>query len=213
MFTGIIETTACVATAKARHKGVRVGIEKPRGWKLSIGQSISIDGVCSTVVEQSPRTFQVDYMPETILKTTAGALRPGSVVHLERSLVYGARIEGHIVQGHVDAHAEVIAVEQQGSSRLVSIRIPPTLRRFVALHGSITLCGVSLTVARLSGAKCSVALIPHTLESTNLDAIKKGSSVNIEVDYFARYGIATKSPGGTVRRNAAKRVQKGTRSR
>lgn len=213
MFTGIIETTARVATARAQHKGVRVGIEKPRGWKLAIGQSISINGICSTVVEQSTRTFEIDYMPETILKTTAGTLKSGGLVNLERSLVYGARIEGHIVQGHVDAQAEVLDVEQQGASRLITVCIPSSLRRFVALHGSITVNGVSLTVARLSGTKLSIALIPHTLEITNLGLLKKGSSVNIEVDYLVRHGVATKSAGGTVRRNAAKRVQKSSRHR
>ena len=198
MFTGIIEQTAKVRSIQARGTGVRVSIEKPTGWKLSIGQSISING---------------DYMPETLLKTTVRTLGKGSLVNLERSLVYGARIEGHIVQGHVDATVEVASIALQGASRLVVFRIPVALKKCVALHGSITVNGVSLTVARLSAGVCTVALIPHTLVHTNLGLLAEGSRVNIEVDYLARYGIAASSASDTVLRNAAKGVQKGARRR
>ena len=213
MFTGIIEQTAKVRSIQARGTGVRVSIEKPTGWKLSIGQSISINGVCSTVVTHTVRAFEVDYMPETLLKTTVRTLGKGSLVNLERSLVYGARIEGHIVQGHVDATVEVASIALQGASRLVVFRIPVALKKCVALHGSITVNGVSLTVARLSAGVCTVALIPHTLVHTNLGLLAEGSRVNIEVDYLARYGIAASSASDTVLRNAAKGVQKGARRR
>lgn len=213
MFTGIIEKTAHVKKVYAEHKGIRVRIEKPRGWKLVMGQSISIDGICSTVVAQTSGAFEVDYMPETMLKTTASSLKKDSTVNLERSLVYGARIEGHIVQGHVDTQVRISHITKQGSSSLLSFRIPAAFKRYVALHGSITMHGVSLTVARLSGTLCTVALIPHTLTHTNLGFLVTGDHVNIEVDYLARYGIAATATSGTVLRNATKGVQKNTRRR
>ncbi len=208
MFTGIIEKTGRVKAVLSQHQGIRVRIEKPRGWKLVLGQSISIDGICSTVVAKSATTFEVDYMPETILKTTARAMTEDSVVNLERSLVYGARIDGHFVLGHVDAEAAVRDITAQGSSRLISLHLPSALTRYVALHGSITVDGVALTVARLKSRTCTVALIPHTLTHTNLGLIAIGDGVNIEVDYLARYGIAATLKGGTVLRNAANGVQK-----
>ena len=213
MFTGIIEKTARVAAVQAQNKGTRVRIEKPRGWKLVIGQSVSIDGICSTVVVQSAGAFEVDYMPETILKTTVRAMKEGSTVNLERSLVYGARMDGHFVLGHVDSQAVVTNITLQGSSRLISMKLPSALKRYVALHGSITVNGVALTVARLSGTTCTVALIPHTRVHTSLGRLVKNDHVNIEVDYLARYGIAATTQGGTVLRNATKRVQKSTRRR
>ncbi len=213
MFTGIIEKLARVKVTKRQNKGIRVQIEKPRGWKLVIGQSISVDGVCSTVVALSAGGFDVVYMPETLLKTTARSIAKDSRVNLERSLVYGARIEGHIVQGHVDAQSKITSIVQQGSSRLLTFPIPVAYRRFVTLHGSITVHGVSLTVARLKTGLCTVALIPHTLSHTNLGHLAKGDAVNIEVDYLARYGIAAPWQSGTVLRNATKGIQKRARSR
>jgi riboflavin synthase len=213
MFTGIIEQTARIKSVRAQKKGLRVVIEKPRGWKLIVGQSICVNGICSTVVTHSARVFDVHYMPETLLKTTARALAAGSVVNLERSLVYGARIEGHFVLGHVDGEAVVTGVTKQGSSRLISIQLPSAFRRYVALHGSITVNGVALTVARLTGRLCTVALIPHTLMYTNLGTLEKGDAVNLEVDYLARYGIAAIKRGGTVGRNAKKGIQKSARRR
>ncbi len=213
MFTGIIEKTARVKKVSAQHKGIRVAFERPRGWKLTTGQSISIDGVCSTVVARTKNEFEVDYMPETILKTAARSLIAGSIVNLERSLVYGARIEGHIVQGHVDTRVEIARISNQGSSRLLFFKIPVSCKRYVAIHGSITMHGVSLTVARLSDRLCTVALIPHTLTHTNLGTLEKGDEVNIEIDYLARYGIAATTRSGTVLRNATKGVLKKTRNR
>ncbi len=213
MFTGIIEQMARVTAVRVQQEGIRVGIEKPDGWKLRVGQSISIDGVCSTVVAQSARTFEVDYMPETISKTTVGTITKGRRVNLERSLEFGARIEGHIVQGHVDAITEITNITLQGSSRLLSFRIPAALRRYVVLHGSITMHGVSLTVARLRAGLCTVALIPHTLTHTNLGEQIKGNAIHIEIDYLARYGIAGTTRSGTVLRNAAKGIQKRTKRR
>lgn len=175
-----------------------------------IGQSISINGVCSTVVARTTRTFDVVYMPETLLKTTVRSLKKNSIVNLERSLVYGARIEGHFVLGHVDTVARVTALTKQGSSRLIATQIPVQFRPYVALHGSITINGVALTVARLRGRTCTVALIPYTLEHTNLGAILEKDTVNLEVDYLARYGIAEMRGSGTVLRNATKRIQKRT---
>ena len=168
---------------------VRIGV--PRSWKLSIGQSISVDGVCSTVVARGKGFFDVEYMPETLSKTTAGAFAPMRMVNLERSLTVRDFIDGHIVQGHVDAAIRVVGIEEQKGSRRVSVAIPAHLRKFVVPQGSVALNGVSLTIARVSGARATVALIPHTLTHTNLGFLKSGDMINIEVDLIARYIIGT----------------------
>jgi riboflavin synthase len=200
MFTGIIQATSKVTVAKKAGTVVQVRItkpQKPTAWKLALGQSISIDGICSTVTAQRKNEFEVEYMPETLLKTTAGSFEKDTLVNLERSLTLSDFIDGHVVQGHVDARAKVAAVEIEGNTRRITIELPKDLVRYVAALGSIAINGVSLTVARLSGTKATVALIPHTLTHTNLGQLKAGDRVNIEVDVMARYIVAALDGGGT----------------
>ena len=136
MFTGIIQATAKIASAKKAGDCIRVGVEKPKGWKLVLGQSISIDGICSTIVAMSKDAFDVEYMPETLMKTTAGSFAKGALVNLERSLTLKDFVDGHIVQGHVDARVCVVSIVDEGNTRRIAIEIPKDLVRFVAALGS-----------------------------------------------------------------------------
>ena len=187
MFTGIITATAKVKDTKRAGENVRVSIEKPRDWKLTLGESISVDGICSTVVAKDAKTFAVEYMPETLKKTTAGGFTKGTSRNLERSLTLGTLIDGHLVQGHVDARAKVAKIEEGKAGYLISFIIPPALLPYIAEHGSVAINGVSLTVARRKGKTATVALIPHTLTHTNLGTLRKGDDVNMEADLVARY--------------------------
>jgi riboflavin synthase len=189
MFTGIIEAKARAASVTRHGSGTCVVVEKPRGWKLKKGQSIAVDGICTTVIRSDARTFSLDYMPETLSKTTANGFKKGSVLNLERSLRLDQFVDGHLTQGHVDTRVVVKEVEKKNGKHLVTISVPKSLTRYVALHGSLTLNGVSLTVARLEKNTATAALIPHTITHTNLATIKKGDEVNLEVDLIARYVI------------------------
>lgn len=183
MFTGIIQASAKVAASEKSGACVRVRIEKPRGWKLALGQSVAVDGICSTVTKQRAKFFDVEYMPETLSKTTAGEFAIGRVVNLERSLTLRDFVDGHLVMGHVDATGTV--VEKNNNTEEFSL--PLSLMRFVAVKGSITINGVALTVIGKKKRSFSVALIPFTITHTNLGALKRGVAVNIEVDLIARY--------------------------
>jgi riboflavin synthase len=202
MFSGIIQAHASILSAKDHDRVKRVRIEKPSGWKPRLGASINVDGICSTVVAMSAKAFDVEYMPETLSKTTAGKFAKGTRVNLERSLKLSDTLDGHFVSGHVDACARVAAVEPRGASIDISITIPRHLLKFVAPQGSISINGVSLTVARMKKSTITFALIPHTLGATNLSALKRGSEVNIEVDLLARYAVASRAAGARVVGNA-----------
>lgn len=183
MFSGIIQTMSSVlATAKDGHC-LRVRVKKPARWKLAKGQSISVDGICSTVMKVGKGFFEVEYMPETLSKTTAASFQKGRGVNLERSLRYGDLIDGHFVQGHVDNRGVVTKVEKKGRSKRVAITPLKSLMSAIASHGSVAVNGVSLTVANKTKTHFTVALIPFTLSHTNLDALKKGDAVNIETDH------------------------------
>ena len=161
-------------------------IQKPSSWKLAKGQSVAVDGVCSTVASLGKNFFEVEYIPETLSKTTAGTFSRGASVNLERSMTPQSLLDGHIVLGHVDARAAVADV-RKGKDIQLHIAIPKSLVSYVVPQGSLAVNGVSLTVAALRGTVCTVALVPYTLRHTNLGALKRGDTVNIEVDILARY--------------------------
>ncbi len=186
MFNGIIEQVSPVLSASARGRIHAVRFKLPPRWKLARGQSVSVNGICSTVTETGRGWFSVGYMPETLAKTTAASFTNGTLVNLERSLRYGDPIDGHFVQGHVEGVAKIERVEREGESRRVFFRIPKSLVRYVATKGSIALNGASLTVARSKGAAVEIALIPFTLAHTNLGMLSKGDAANIETDMLAR---------------------------
>jgi riboflavin synthase len=189
MFTGIVEAVGKVVALEARGGDRRVRID---GGALDLadakcGDSISINGVCLTVVTLDSREFAADVSLETLSCTTLGELAAGSPVNLERALLPQTRLGGHLVSGHVDGVGKVLHVGEVGRSRVIAISVPAALARYVAAKGSVCVDGVSLTVNGVSGAEFSVNIIPHTLEQTNIGGWRAGSRVNIEVDVIARY--------------------------
>ena len=186
MFTGIVSAVSKVVVADAN----RLGID--HAWiakRLKIGSSIAVNGCCLTVVKKRGPVFLSDVVPETLRRTNLGALRVGSDVNLELPLSATSLLDGHLVQGHIDATGTVKTVEHASSGREVTIELPAAISRFVAVKGSIAVDGVSLTVAAVDKpvGTFRVALIPHTLEMTIAHDYKRGSIVNLEADVVARY--------------------------
>jgi riboflavin synthase len=186
MFTGIVSAVAKVVEAD----GKRIAID--HAWiarRLKVGGSVAVNGCCLTVVKVQGPVFIADVVPETLRRTNLGALRRGTEVNLELPLKSTSTLDGHLVQGHIDATAIVKLVERATSGRELTIQLPATLARFVAVKGSIAVDGVSLTVATVDKPRGTfgVALIPHTLEVTIAGGYKRGSVVNLEADVIARY--------------------------
>jgi riboflavin synthase len=184
MFTGIVSAAARVV----EFHGSRLGIDHAFITRhLKLGGSVAVNGCCLTVVKKKGPVFYADVVPETLRRTNLGALRPGSGVNIELPLTAASTLDGHLVQGHIDATASVLSVTKASTGREVTIELPASLSRYVAEKGSIAVDGVSLTVASVGKAQFSVALIPHTLEMTIAKDYKRGSLVNLEVDVIARY--------------------------
>ena len=188
MFTGIIEATGRVESVRPLGgTGRRLRIRAPFASDLRVDQSVAVNGVCQTVVAGDDDAFEVVAVEETLAKTTLGALAPGHPVNLERAVRMGDRLDGHLVQGHVDGTERVLAVEQMAASHLITFSLQPAFRPHVIPVGSIAVDGVSLTVARLHEESFSVAVIPHTFEHTNAAAWTVGVSVNVETDLIGKY--------------------------
>ena len=189
MFTGLVEDVGSIAEiAPAPGGGARVSVRtRLPNQDLERGASIAVDGACLTVVERNNGTFSADVSVETLRRTTLSDRRPGDAVNLERPLALGERLGGHLVLGHVDGVGKVVRFEPAGKSRLLRVRVPADLARYIARKGSITVHGVSLTVNAVRGAEFEVNLIPHTLASTTLRHLEVGDRVNLEVDPLARY--------------------------
>ena len=185
MFTGIVTHLGRVESVEKRNGGARITLAGA-GVRYRAGESVSVSGVCLTAVEAS-RRFTADLSSETLRRSTLGALAPGDAVNLERALRWGDRLSGHFVMGHVDGISRVVSVRRAGNSRVVRFSIPRGLGRFVAVKGSVSLDGVSLTVAERSGQEFSVFLIPETWRRTTLGSRREGDAVNFEADIFARY--------------------------
>lgn len=183
MFTGIVETAGRVRAARRTSKGVRLEVEGP--WKIPSGASVAVGGVCLTALEGRGLAF--DVIPETLKRTTLGELRPGARVNLERALAAGARLDGHIVQGHVDGTGVVESLSRKGGEATLAVRVPPSLEDQIVPKGSIAVDGVSLTVVDVKDGRFTVALIPTTLRRTTLGKLRKGDRVNLETDVLAKY--------------------------
>jgi riboflavin synthase len=185
MFTGIVEELGRVVSREEGRIVVRCPIAAS---DAAIGDSLSIDGVCLTVIALDGDEASFDISRETLDRTSLGALDSGDPVNVERPATLSSRLGGHLVQGHVDGVARVTAVEPDAESGArLSARLPAHLLRYVVEKGSITLDGVSLTIAALRGDEIDVALIPHTLEVTTLGTIHVGDPLNVEVDVVAKY--------------------------
>ncbi|KGF71207.1 riboflavin synthase subunit alpha [Hoeflea sp. BAL378] len=193
MFTGIITDIGRVAAVTARDQGVALRIETaydPAG--IEIGASIACSGVCLTVTAlpghgDNARWFEVEAWEEALRLTTIGAWAVGTPVNLERSLKIGDELGGHMVSGHVDGQAEIVAIRDEGEARRFTLRAPEALARFIAPKGSVALDGTSLTVNAVDGTDFDVLLIRHSLAVTTWGARALGDHVNLEVDQMARY--------------------------
>jgi riboflavin synthase len=188
MFTGIIEETGAIRKITQAARSARVEIAARTVLEDSrLGDSIAVNGVCLTVVEKSGQSFSADVSAETLRRTSLGQLRSGARVNLERPLLPTSRLGGHIVQGHVDGTGEFLEARPEGEGWIVRVGFPEQLARYIVEKGSITVDGISLTVAALSDAWFEIAIIPHTWQVTNLASLKRGDLVNLEVDIIAKY--------------------------
>lgn len=187
MFSGIVAAVGRVTQLTPREVGYRLTVEagKLNIDDVALGDSIAHNGVCLTIVAKEADTFMVDVSPET-LSCTVGLDAPGPV-NLEKALRLNDVIGGHLVSGHVDGVGEVLRFDPIGDNRLLEIRAPKEIARFIARKGSIVVDGTSLTTNDVNGTDFTINLIPHTLENTTLNRLQPGSKVNLEVDLIARY--------------------------
>ncbi|MBV9999140.1 MAG: riboflavin synthase [Verrucomicrobia bacterium] len=189
MFTGIVEATGKVE--RLEETGVagsfRLRLETRLAAALKIGDSLAVNGCCLTAAELRGETIRFDLLAETLRRTNLGALRPGSLVNLERPMAADGRFDGHLVQGHVDTAAEILAIEPASGDHRVEIALPAAFARYVVFKGSIAVNGISLTVAELLESSFVLWIIPHTWEVTNLRALKPRERVNLEFDLVAKY--------------------------
>ncbi len=190
MFTGLIERVGTIETIQEIGDSRRlvIGVEDDQ-WlnDAQMGESISVNGVCLTVIEYSNRSFAVEAVEETMRRTNLGRLAEGSRVNLERALLASARLGGHIVQGHVDGVGCVTASRTEGEGWWITFEPPFALMKFIVEKGSICIDGISLTVANAAYNRFSVALIPHTRAHTTAQSWDEGAQVNLEVDIIAKY--------------------------
>ena len=195
MFTGIVTDMGTIAQVEQRGD-MRASINTAYDMsRVDMGASIACDGVCLTVVDKGEGWFDVDISAETVSKTNLSAWTAGRRVNLERSLRVGDELGGHIVSGHVDGLAEVVAMQDEGDSTRVTLRAPDALARFIAPKGSVALNGTSLTVNEVDGSTFGINFIPHTKEVTTWGDVAVGDRVNLEIDTLARYVARQKDFG------------------
>lgn len=187
MFTGIIASSEPIQQIKEKNGNRTLTIAKPTEWMLRVGESMNVNGVCSTVVESDASSFRVEYMPETLRLTTMRHVSVGEQMNLERSMTLNDLLSGHLVYGHVDTMGTIDRIMDDGDSHLVTIVHEARGARFLISKGSITINGISLTVVNPTNIAFSVAIIPHTWEVTNIHSWKTGDAVNLEYDMLAKY--------------------------
>lgn len=187
MFTGIVEQMGRVVEMGDNGHDKRMVIAAQGLGETPVGASVAVNGVCLTVVATDADSAALDVIPETLDRTNLGALGPGEPVNVELAMPGSGRFDGHLVQGHVDGTGRVVAITEGERGTVMTIDPAPPLRRHIVEKGSITVDGVSLTVASASDGEFTVALIPHTLESTTLGLRKPGDLVNLETDVIAKY--------------------------
>jgi riboflavin synthase len=190
MFTGIVEEVGRIARIEQTGENRRITIEAQNTPKeLKAGDSVSVSGVCLTSLEIRPTSFCADLAPETWVRTSFSRIKEGAHVNLELPMKADGRFGGHIVQGHVDGTGKLIAFDRISNSEnwWLHVEIPTELDKYVVYKGSIAIEGISLTVAKLEDRRCTVAIIPHTVEMTNLASLKPGDPVNLETDLIAKY--------------------------
>ena len=188
MFTGIVETMGTVVRVLRRGGGARLEVRSPEVTNdVKTGDSVAVNGSCVTVTGRFEDTFACDLVPETLARTNLGTLQPGELVNLERPLRASSRLDGHIVQGHVDVVGTIRSRRRVGAQELLEVTVPFELTRYLAPKGSVSVDGVSLTIVDVNKDRFRVALIPHTMETTTLGRKIQGDAVNVEVDVISKY--------------------------
>ncbi|MBW7888266.1 MAG: riboflavin synthase [Bacteroidetes bacterium] len=188
MFTGIVETVGVIKNISKKGDGCDITIHSAKiATSLAVDNSISVNGVCLTVVRKKQHLFSIHAVKETLLKTNLGSLKINDEVNLERAVKLSDRLNGHLVQGHIDCTGKVIRVETLETSWMFTVSFPKQFRKYIIPVGSICVDGVSLTTARLQNASFTVAIIPYTFEHTVFHNYKAGSSVNLEFDVIGKY--------------------------
>jgi riboflavin synthase len=188
MFTGLIQEVATVLKAEKQGPELWLSLEAPRlSPKLRIGDSVAVNGCCLTVVEIKPPVISFQAVPETIKRTVLGLLKKGEIVNLETPLTLSEPLGGHFVQGHVDGVGQILEWTPEGQGARLKVRIPDALVPYVIEKGSIALDGISLTVAAVKGDEVEVAIIPHTIQNTDLKFKKADDYLHVEADLLAKY--------------------------
>jgi riboflavin synthase len=188
MFTGLIQEVGTVRKAERKGGDLRLSVDAPKlASRVRLGDSVAVNGCCLTAVEVSAPNLIFQAVPETLSRTTLGSLREGFPVNLELPLTLSEPLGGHFVQGHVDGVAKVVSAVPEGGGVRMTVELPEAVVPYVIEKGSIALDGVSLTVAAIHGGDIEVALIPHTLENTNLGTKKAGDPLHAEADLLAKY--------------------------
>jgi len=188
MFTGIIEELGHVKLIEQRGENARIVISAREVTSgTNHGDSIAVNGVCLTALDITKDSFAADVSSETLRRSTLGRLKPGTPVNLERAVTPTTRLGGHIVQGHVDGRGKYLGVDSHGESWTLRIGYPDELGRYLVFKGSVSVEGISLTIANLTNEYFEIAIIPKTWEMTNLSSLSPGDDVNLEVDVIAKY--------------------------
>jgi riboflavin synthase len=189
MFTGLIESTGRVERLEGRDEGARLQVSAPFAGELRAGDSVAVNGVCLTVIENDERTFTADLSRTTLGATSLGAMRIGRLVNLERSLRADDRIGGHFVLGHVDQTSSIRSFRPDGDGYWLEVDVPPALEAYVIPKGSIAIDGISLTIASLTGRTVGVQIVPFTFAHTSLSEARPGDPVNLETDMLGKYVV------------------------
>jgi len=190
MFTGIVEEVGKVVsiTVKGENRRIRI-VAKSTPPQLRTGSSIAVSGACLTALDLKPDSFCADLAPETWVRTSFSRMHEGALVNLELPMKADGRFDGHIVQGHVDGVGMLLAFDRipESENWWLHIELPPEMEKYAVYKGSIAIEGISLTIAKLEGLRCTIAIIPHTVELTNLNSLRPGDPVNLEMDIVAKY--------------------------
>lgn len=186
MFSGIISAIAKIEKSQMKNESLFLTIRKPRGWQVKPGDSIATDGVCLTVKNIKGDAYTTELMYETLQKTTFGKKIP-KTVNLEKSLSVSSLLDGHIVQGHIDARGKIARMNKIGQSKLIAFSYPKKFSHLVAPKGSIAIDGISLTVVEANTGSCAISFVDYTLQHTTMGGKKIGDGVNIEFDIIAKY--------------------------
>lgn len=187
MFTGLVEATGTVLSLESKGEQARLTLDLPFAGELALGDSVAINGCCLTVTDLASTATSFDLLAQTLKVTSLGALATGSIVNLERAMMVGERFGGHFVQGHVDGAGKITRLEESGQDHIVSVSLPPEIHRLCIDKGSLTLDGISLTIAELTADGAVFWITPHTWANTHLHAAKVGQAMNLETDMLAKY--------------------------